>query len=171
MNTSAARSSSDEDGRFKLLDVALQQQGYRQDALIEVLHLAQKSFGYLETGVLCYVAKKLKLPPSRVFGVATFYKLFTLKPKGRHTCVLCIGTACYVKGARELLAVVEQTANIHAGEVTADGAASLTTARCLGACGTAPVVVYDDAFRGQQSAKDVSQCWKDWLTHEPAATS
>jgi bidirectional [NiFe] hydrogenase diaphorase subunit len=80
---------------------------FRQDALIEVLHKAQELFGYLEDDLLLFVAYKLKLPPSRVYGVATFYHFFTLKPQGKHTCVVCLGTACYVKGADKVLAAIE----------------------------------------------------------------
>ena len=83
---------------------------FKQDALIEVLHKAQELFGYLEDDLLLFVAYQLKLPPSRVYGVATFYHFFTLKPKGEHTCVVCMGTACYVKGADKVLAAVEEQA-------------------------------------------------------------
>ena len=87
------------DNRFRLLDRAITKHQSKGDALIEVLHAAQGIFGYLENDLLLYVARKLKLPLSRVYGVATFYHFFTLKPKGEHTFVLCTGTACYVKGA------------------------------------------------------------------------
>ena len=88
---------------------------FKQDALIEVLHKAQELFGYLEDDLLLFVAYRLKLPASRVYGVATFYHFFTLKPKGKHTCVVCMGTACYVKGADKVLAAVEEKAGIKAG--------------------------------------------------------
>ena len=81
---------------------------FQPDALIEVLHTAQELFGYLEHDLLLYVAHGLKLPPSRVYGVATFYHFFTFSRKGEHTCVVCMGTACYVKGADALLAAVER---------------------------------------------------------------
>ena len=87
------------DNRFKLLDRAITKHQSRGDALIEVLHAAQGIFGFLDNDLLIYVARSLKLPLSRVYGVATFYHFFTLKPKGNHTFVLCTGTACYVKGA------------------------------------------------------------------------
>ena len=85
-----------------------------------MLHKAQELFGYLELDVLLYVARGLKLPPSRVYGVATFYHFFTLKPQGEHTCVVCMGTACFVKGADRLLAAVEEFAHVKAGETTPD---------------------------------------------------
>src|SRR6478736_6009535 len=104
--------------RFKPLEAALKEHQFRQDALIEVLHTAQQLFGHLAPDLLHFVARRLKLPPSRVFGVATFYHFFTLKPKGAHTCVVCTGTACYVKGADALIAAVEGAAHIRAGETT-----------------------------------------------------
>lgn len=149
----------------------MKRQQFRQDALIEVLHVAQQAFGYLDLGVLYFIARSLKLPPSRVYGVATFYKLFSLKPRGRHTCVVCTGTACFVKGADKLLQAIESTAHVQPGETTPDGQVSLVTARCLGACGTAPVVVYDDALLGQQTPEVVRNRWKEWLANESAATA
>ncbi len=98
------------DKRFKILEAHMKKHQFRQDALIEVLHKAQELFGYLEDDLLLFVAYRLKLPPSRVYGVATFYHFFTLKPQGQHTCVVCLGTACYVKGADKILAAIEQTA-------------------------------------------------------------
>ena len=86
------------DKRFKILEAHMKKHQFKQDALIEVLHKAQELFGYLEDDLLLFIAYKLKLPASRVYGVATFYHFFTLKPKGEHTCVVCMGTACYVKG-------------------------------------------------------------------------
>jgi bidirectional [NiFe] hydrogenase diaphorase subunit len=136
---------------------------YRPDALIEVLHRAQDLFGYLDLGVLFYVARGLKLPPSRVYGVATFYHLFSLKPRGRHTCVVCLGTACFVKGAERLLRAAEECAGIRAGQTTADNGVSLVTARCLGACGIAPAAVYDGTVAGHQTADDVARRLKEWL--------
>src|SRR5947208_11665688 len=108
------------DKRFKILDTTLKRCQFQQDALIEVLHKAQDLFGYLEQDVLFYVARGLKLPPSRVYGVATFYHLFSLKPQGAHTCVVCLGTACFVKGAGQLLHAAEECAGVRAGETTAD---------------------------------------------------
>ena len=91
------------DKRFKLLDATMKRNQHQPDALIEVLHKAQELFGCLEVDVLGYVARALRLPPSRVYGVATFYHLFTLKPQGEHACTICLGTACFVKGAGDLI--------------------------------------------------------------------
>ncbi len=154
------------DKRFKVLDVTMKRNQYRQDALIEVLHKAQEAFGYLEEDVLIYIAKGLKLPLSRVYGVATFYHLFSLKPSGAHTCVVCLGTACYVKGASTLLDAIEKEFSLRQGETTEDGQVSLTTARCIGACGIAPAVVYDGTVMGKQTSEAVVTKVKDWIKDE-----
>jgi bidirectional [NiFe] hydrogenase diaphorase subunit len=151
------------DKRLKILDVAMKRHQFQPDALIEVLHKAQELFGFLDTGVLRYVARGLKLPPSRVYGVATFYHLFSLRPQGEHSCVVCMGTACFVKGAGRLLDVVEKRAGVKAGETTRDRKLSVLTARCIGACGIAPAVVYDGATAGQQTPEDVARQLKGWL--------
>ncbi|MBU6402493.1 MAG: bidirectional hydrogenase complex protein HoxE [Verrucomicrobia bacterium] len=139
---------------------------HRQDALIEVLHKAQELFGYLDDDVLRFLATRLRLPPSRVYGVATFYHFFTLKPKGAHTCVVCLGTACYVKGAAQVLAAVEARAGIRAGETTSDNRLSLLTARCIGACGIAPAVVYDGAVTPRQTPASAEQRLEPWIGHD-----
>src|ERR1035438_10395911 len=141
------------DKRFKILEAHMKKHQYRHDALIEILHKAQELFGYLDDDLLLFVAYRLKLPASRVYGVATFYHFFTLKPQGKHTCVVCMGTACYVRGADKLLAAVEKEAGIKAGETTPDNQISLLTARCIGACGIAPPVGY----AGRVAAKQTSQ--------------
>lgn len=143
------------DERFKLLDVTMKRYQYQQDSLIEVLHKAQELFGYLENDLLLYVAHHLKLPLSHVYGVATFYHFFSLAPQGVHTCVICMGTACYVKGAAALLATVEECTHIHPNQITPDGQLSLQTARCIGACGIAPAIVFDDTVEGYQTSERV----------------
>src|ERR1700756_3197186 len=122
------------DKRFKILEVHMKKYQFRQDALIEVLHKAQELFGYLEDDLLLFISVKLKLPPSRVYGVATFYHFFQLKPQGQHTCVVCMGTACYVKGAEKIIEAISKKYQVRAGETTADNKLSLLTARCIGAC-------------------------------------
>jgi bidirectional [NiFe] hydrogenase diaphorase subunit len=163
--TAPARPSShpSSDQRFKLLEVAMKRHQYRQDALIEVLHAAQELFGYLERDLLHFVARSLKMPPSRVYGVATFYHFFTLQPKGKHTCLVCTGTACYVKGAGALLGTLDGEAHLHPGERTPDGQLSLATTRCVGTCGIAPVVVFDGTARGPQTPEALRRELKGWL--------
>ncbi|TVQ22406.1 MAG: bidirectional hydrogenase complex protein HoxE [Leptolyngbya sp. DLM2.Bin15] len=137
------------DRRFKKIDITMKRNQYRSDALIEVLHVAQEAFGYLEEDTLTYIARGLKLPLSRVYGVATFYHLFSLKPNGAHTCVVCMGTACYVKGGGKVVAALEKELGIEVGSTTEDDQVSLMAARCLGACGIAPAVVFDGSIAGK----------------------
>jgi bidirectional [NiFe] hydrogenase diaphorase subunit len=143
------------DRRFKMLDAAMKRHQFQADALLEILHQAQELFGFLADDVLLYVAHNLKLPRSRVYGVATFYNFFTLKPKGAHTCTVCMGTACYVKGAGEILAAVAERHGVKAGETTQDGQLSVVVARCVGACGIAPAVAFDAEVTGQQTPESV----------------
>jgi bidirectional [NiFe] hydrogenase diaphorase subunit len=150
------------DKRLKILNATMKRHHYRQDALIEVLHKAQESFGFLEPDVLEFVARGLKLPLSRVYGVATFYHLFSLKPNGKHTCVVCMGTACYVKGSEKILTALEKKLGVKVGDTSAGGEVSLMSARCLGACGIAPAVVFDGEVAGQQDAENVLAKLQDW---------
>ncbi len=138
------------DARFELLDRKLKRVRFQQDQLIEILHDAQHVFGYLSIDVLVYVARQLELPLSRVFGVATFYHLFKLEPQGEHSCTVCMGTACYVKGADEIVARVAEAFGIADGETTGDGRLTLASARCLGSCGLAPVVLMDGEVLSHQ---------------------
>lgn len=157
---SAAHPSGD--NRFKLLDRAItkhQSSGY---ALIEVLHAAQGIFGYLETDLLIYIAHALRLPLSRVYGVATFYHFFRMKPNGKHTFVLCTGTACYVKGAGAIQEKVEKHCGVKFGETTPDKNVSLIAARCVGSCGFAPVAVLNNAVVGKLNPDDAVQRVRQW---------
>ena len=122
--------------------------GYSGDGLIEVLHTAQELYGHLTPELLKDVARKLKLPPSRVLGVATFYHFFSLEPKGEHSYVVCLGTACYVKGALGLLEPLEQRC-AKSGFTSPDGKVSVSSARCIGACGLAPAIIRDGEIVGR----------------------
>ncbi|MBL8934922.1 MAG: NAD(P)H-dependent oxidoreductase subunit E [Archangium sp.] len=130
------------DNRARLLERAMSRQGYAAHALIEVLHTAQELFGYLSTELLREIASKLKLPPSRVLGVATFYNFFSLKPKAEHTALICTGTACYVAGAKALMDASQHRCKraVERGETPK---LTVQQARCIGSCGLAPAVVLD----------------------------
>jgi bidirectional [NiFe] hydrogenase diaphorase subunit len=151
------------DNRFKMLDAAMKRHQCKADALLEVLHTAQEIFGYLQEDLLLYIARGLKQPPSRVYGVATFYHFFTFTPKGAHTCVVCLGTACYVKGAAKVQLALEKALGIASGGTRADGKANLQTARCFGACGLAPAVIFDGKVAGNVSAETALDQVKGWL--------
>jgi bidirectional [NiFe] hydrogenase diaphorase subunit len=138
-----------DDRRWKIVDGTMRRHGHEPYALIEVLHTVQETFGFLTDDALRYVAVSLRVPYSKVYGVATFYHFFSMKPPGEHACVVCTGTACYIKGAGNLLDTVHEMAGIGPGETTPDGKLSLVTARCLGACGLAPAVVYDGDVGGK----------------------
>ncbi len=159
------------DNRFKLLDRAITKNHSRGDALIEVLHAAQGIFGFLENDLLVYISRSLKLPLSTVYGVATFYHFFRLKPKGEHTFVLCMGTACYVKGAAGIQKSVEEHCKCKLGETTSDNKISLIQARCVGSCGLAPVAVLDDNVAGKLTPESAVDKIKKWqlATEEVAA--
>jgi bidirectional [NiFe] hydrogenase diaphorase subunit len=150
------------DNRFKLLDRVITKHNANGDALIEVLHDAQGIFGFLENDLLIYVAHRLKLPLSRVYGVATFYHYFSLKPKGKHTFVLCTGTACYVKGASQIQKAVEHRCCKKFGETTDDRKVSLVAARCVGSCGLAPVAVLDNNVVGKLSVEGAVARIEQW---------
>ena len=143
------------DPRFKLVDRTLQRFQYQQDALIEVLHTAQEAFGFLEDDLMIYVARQLRLPLSWVYGVATFYHFFSLKPQGEHSCVICLGTACYVRRAAEIVAALQAEFGIQPGQTTADNKLSIAAARCLGSCGLAPVLVLDGEVLGLEDPESV----------------
>ena len=146
-----------DDKRWRIVQATMQRNGFARDGLIETLHTVQESFGFLDDESLRYVAASLNAPLSQVYGVSTFYHLFSLKPAGRHTCVVCMGTACYIKGAPLLLQKIEEEYGVVRGETTEDGNLSLMTARCLGSCGLAPVAVIDGGIAGKL---DVAQTMK-----------
>ncbi len=155
-----------DDRRWKMVDATARRHGREAHALIETLHTVQECFGYLDDTALRFVAASLRLPLSRVYGAATFYHFFTLKPKGKHTCVVCTGTACYIKGAAALLTALEKKFGIKPGETTTDQQLSVLTARCLGSCGLAPAVVVDGAVLGKVTAQGVVERVKRDLAHD-----
>lgn len=134
----AAMNAPAGDHREKELARAMARHQYSGDALIEVLHRAQELYGYLSPGLLKRIAHELKLPPSRVLGVATFYHLFRFQPAKKHTAVVCLGTACYAAGGSELMTAVEK-------RCARSGDWTIEAGRCVGSCGLAPVAICDGA--------------------------
>ena len=155
-----------QDKRWKLVDATMRRVGRHSRGLIETLHTVQEAFGYLDEEALRYVAMSLRVPLSRAYGVATFYQFFSLRPAGRHTCVICMGTACYISGAQHLLDSVKADLGIGVGETTGDGEVSLLTARCLGSCGLAPAVVYDQEVAGKVDTASLHQHLRKWASHD-----
>ncbi|MDR3240524.1 MAG: NAD(P)H-dependent oxidoreductase subunit E [Clostridiales bacterium] len=127
----------------------------KNGALIPLLHKAQEVYGYLSQEIQVYVAQKLNIPAAKVFGVATFYSLFNLEKKGQFKINVCLGTACYVRGAETILAAFEKELGIDQTETTKDGMFTLDSIRCVGACGLAPVVMIDDKVYGRVTPGDV----------------
>lgn len=158
--------SPSQDKRWKIVDATMRRVGQHSRGLIETLHTVQEAFGYLDETALRYVAVSLRVPLSRAFGVATFYHFFTLKPAGEHTCVICLGTACYIKGASQLVDTVRRDLGIAPGGTTADGKVSVLSARCLGSCGLAPAVVYDSEVAGKVTPEQLRQQMTRWDAHD-----
>ncbi|XMB86204.1 NAD(P)H-dependent oxidoreductase subunit E [Mycoplasmatota bacterium WC44] len=135
--------------KFNELDQFINGLNTTKGALIQVLHKAQNIFGYLPSDLQLYVARKLGLSGAEVSGVVTFYSYFTTKPQGKHVIGCCTGTACFVKGADNLMDSLKGNLNVQANEITDDGMFTLKDVRCIGACGLAPVVVVDEDVHGK----------------------
>lgn len=129
----------------------------KKGALISVLHKGQEIFGYLPKEVQEFIANELNLPISKVYGVVSFYHFFTMKPKGKYPIAVCMGTACYVRGAEKVLDSIKHDLGIAVGETTADGLFSIDALRCVGACGLAPVVLVGKDVYGKEDVKDMKK--------------
>ncbi|MGL5000005.1 MAG: NAD(P)H-dependent oxidoreductase subunit E [Cetobacterium sp.] len=126
-------------------------------ALISVLHKGQEIFGYLPREVQEFIAKELKLPIAKVYGVVSFYHFFSMTPKGKYAISVCTGTACYVRGAEKVLDSIKNYLGIGVGETTEDGLFSIDTLRCIGACGLAPVVLIGKDVYGKEDVKNMKK--------------
>ena len=131
--------------------------GKRDRSLIAMLQDIQKEKGYLPKEALKIVAEEVDVPLSRLYSLATFYKAFSLVPRGRHIVHVCTGTACHVRGAMKLIDKLEQTLEIKNSETTQDNRFTLEEVRCVGCCGLAPVVVIDEEFHGKLTQKDIGK--------------
>ena len=133
----------------------VQKYGCNRDSLISILQDVQALYHYLPEHSLKAVARELDIPLIRVYGVATFFKAFSLEPRGEHTVCVCLGTACHVRGAPAILDETERQLGIKAGETTADMTYSLETVNCLGACALGPLMVIDGEYQGQMTTAKV----------------
>ena len=138
-----------------MLEKVLKEHNYQESALLEILHRAQELYGYLSKDLLMELSGSLNVPPSHVFGVATFYSYFKFKPLGEHLFTACLGTACYVKGVEEIIQAIEREFNVKRGESTADGKLSLLVTRCIGACAMAPNVIADGEVVGKATKEGI----------------
>ena len=138
-----------ENPKFKELAKVIDRYRTTEGALIEVLHHAQRIFGYLPPEVERFVAEGLGIPLSTVHGVVTFYHAFHTQPRGKHVINVCLGTACHVKGADRVIQILREELGVGLGETTSDGEFTVTSVRCVGACGLAPVMTVDDEVYGK----------------------
>lgn len=133
-----------------------------EGALIPVLHGIQSLYGYLPEDVLQVVSEELATPMSEIYGVATFYSLFSLKPKGKYIIRVCMGTACYVKGAQLLLDELSEKLDLKVGMTTEDGKYTLEATRCIGACGLAPALMVNDKVYGRLTKNDIIKILEEY---------
>ena len=144
------------------LDNIVDAYGCNRDSLISILQDVQSEYSYLPEDMLRQVAKRLELPLIQVYGVATFFKAFSLQPRGRHTVSVCLGTACHVRGAPTVLDEVKRQLSVEPGDTTEDMQFTLETVNCLGACAIGPVVVMDDNYQGQMRPGIVKSVLKQY---------
>ncbi len=151
----------------KILELATfmqqaKQQPHSDSQLIAILHKAQELYGYLDKEVMDQVAITMNIPTAHIWGVATFYHYFNLKPKGKHSISVCLGTACYVKGAEDVLRAIKDELKIDFGQTTEDKLFTLQETRCLGACGLAPVAMIDDKIYGELTPKKIVEILRSY---------
>ena len=146
--------AQDQSRVYDTLAEAIEERKDLRNPLIEVLRIAQELFGYLPIEVQEFIAEKMNIPASKIYGVVTFYNFFTMKPRGKFTLNVCMGTACFVKGAPKLVQMISDYLGVKIGETTEDGLFTMSAVRCVGACSLAPVfVIGEDAF-GRIDTKD-----------------
>jgi len=154
---------SKDDNRRMLLEKTMKEHNYQESALLEILHKAQEIYGYLDKDLLMDVSGSLNLPPSHVFGVATFYSLFKMRRPGEHVVTGCLGTACYVREVEEIMQAIEREFHLKRGGSTPDGKLSLFMTRCIGACAMAPNIVVDEEVVGKATKEIVLEKIKQAL--------
>lgn len=143
--------------KFAELQRTIDEYKDEEGPLMPIMHKAQEIFGYLPIEVQEYIAEALDIPLSDIYGVATFYSQFTLKPQGKYTVGVCMGTACYVKGSQAILDELSKEIGVKPGETTDDYNFTLEATRCLGACGLAPVIMINDDVYGRLTPSDIKE--------------
>ena len=141
--------------KFMELQKVIDEWRGKEGPLMPVLHAAQEIFGCLSLDVQKYISKELDVPVSDIYGVATFYSQFTLKPKGKYKIGVCMGTACYVKGSQAILNELVKELDMKVGDTSDDGLFTLEATRCLGACGLAPIIMINDDVYGRLKPEDI----------------
>jgi len=140
--------------------------GNKQKELIHILHKVQNEFGYIPPKAIKAAAKHLQISESEIYGVLTFYKAFSLEPRGEHLITICMGTACHVRGAPRILDEFSRRLGINAGETTADKKFTLETVNCVGACALGPIAITDGEYHGQMKSSDVEKLIEEIKTEE-----
>jgi NADH-quinone oxidoreductase subunit E len=149
---------------IRLLDAIIKKYDGKKEFLICILQDIQNVFEYLPRKALTHVSEELDIPLIQVYGVATFFKTFSLIPRGGHTCTVCLGTACHVRGAEKVLDKVKRSLDIDVGETTKDMEFSLKTVNCLGACALGPMMVVDEDYHGHMTQNKVNDILKKYST-------
>lgn len=152
-----------------IIDAVIQKYADLPGATMVVLNNLQEKIGYLTKSMQEYIAKELHVPVSKVHGVVSFYSFFTTEPRGQHVIKFCIGTACYVGGAPQLIDKARQVLGIEPGQTTSDGLVTLEVCRCVGACSAAPVVVIDEVNHGRMQPQKFTNAIKDVIKVEVVA--
>lgn len=148
--------------KMEKLEQILMEHKNVKGALMPVLHETQELFGYIPEEAQKRISEVLNIPLAEIYGVATFYSRFTLKPRGKHTISVCLGTACYVKNAQGVLDKLEEVLNVKAGDTTEDLKFTLEATRCLGCCGLAPVMMIDEEVYGKLVPEDIPDILKKY---------
>lgn len=144
------------DENFEKLHRVIEEHKGMKGPLMPVLHQAQKIFGCLSLEVQQRISEEMNVPLSEIYGVVTFYSQFTLEPKGKYTIGVCLGTACYVRGAQPIIDKVVELTGVEVGKTSADGKFSLEATRCIGACGLAPVLTVNEDVYGKLTVEDIA---------------
>ena len=152
----------------QIIDKTISEFGEQNGALMVVLNHLQERIGYITKPMQAYVAGKMNVPVSKVHGVVSFYSFFTTEPRGKHVVKFCIGTACYVGGASQLIDKAKQVLGIEPGQTTPDGLITLEVCRCVGACSQAPVVVIDELNHGRVKPSQFAKMLTDIKKSEAA---
>jgi len=160
LSRSGAVQAPYEQALFDELQSTMEFYRYAPDSLIQILHRAQELFGYLREDVIRYIGVQLHVPISRVYGVIGFYSYFSRKPQGKYPISVCLGTACYVRGADQLMRAFENQLKIKTDETTADGRFNLRCVRCLGACGLAPVAMIGEDLHSKLTTDQIKKVLK-----------
>lgn len=151
------------DEGFKKLDEVIEANKDRKGPLMPVLHGAQKIFGAIPFEVQKVISEKMNVPLAEIYGVVTFYSQFSLEPKGEYVIGICLGTACYVKGAQEIINKIESIIDVKCGNTSTDGKFTLEATRCIGACGLAPVLTVNEEVYGRLEVSDIQEIMNEYL--------